>query len=159
MFDPQEEQAKMDLLLEAFRSYIDALEEYEIFYTKKRGYLRVIVDDNRDHIYFPIEGYADMLRMLVDDHLHDEEVRVEHSLKLDYDHVRSLLIPRLDALGEYREEACAIMEKTMDDCRRDSELFHQLDQQEERESEELPKHLQAGLYPGGHLGEVSLRNG
>ena len=141
----QEEKAKMDLVLEAFRSYIDGLDGYDVVYSQKAGYLRLIVDDTNDHIYFPIEGFEDMLRMLVDDHLHDEEVRVEHFLKLDYDRVRGLLIPRLDALGEYREEAYAVMEKTMDDCRQRSECFHQLDLQEEREPEELRKHLQAGI--------------
>ena len=144
MYYPQEEKAKMDLLLEAFRSYIDGLDGYDVVYSQKAGYLRLIVDDTNDHIYFPIEGFEDMLRMLVDDHLHDEEVRVEHFLKLDYDRVRGLLIPRLDALGEYREEAYAVMEKTMDDCRQRSECFHQLDLQEERELEKLLKFIRAG---------------
>ena len=140
----QEEKAKMDLVLEAFRSYIDGLDGYDVVYSQKAGYLRLIVDDSGEHIYFPIEGFEDMLRMLVDDHLHDEEVRVEHFLKLDYDRVRGLLIPRLDALGKYREEAYAVMEKTIDDCRQRSECFHQLDLQEERELEKLLKFIRAG---------------
>ena len=85
MIYSQEEKAKMDTLLQAFRSYIDQNPHYDVLYSKKAGYLRVITGENCDAIYFPITGFADMMRMFTDDFLSDEESRVGHSLKRDYD--------------------------------------------------------------------------
>lgn len=61
MIYTQEEKAKMDALLEAFQSYVDDHDHYDVVYSKKAGYLRVITGANCDEIYFPhhrICGYA-----------------------------------------------------------------------------------------------------
>lgn len=89
-----------------------------MLYSRKAGYLRIITGDSCDAIYFPIAGFADMVRMFTDDFLEDEEMRTGDCMKCDYDHVRDLLIPRLDALGPFREEAYGIMEQTIADYRR-----------------------------------------
>lgn len=141
MIYPQEEKAKMDTLLEAFQSYVDQHDHYDVLYSKKAGYLRVITGDNCDTIYFPITGFADMVRMFTDDFLSDEEERVGHNLKRDYHYVRSLLTPRLDALGIHREEAYGIMEKTMDACRARSENFRRERLAEIQKLEELIQYL------------------
>ena len=114
----QEEKSKMDMLLQAFRSYVDHQEYYDVLYSRKAGYLRIITGDSCDTIYFPITGFADMVRMFTDDFLEDEEMRAGDCMKCDCDHVRRLLIPRLDALGPFREEACRIMEQTIAEFRR-----------------------------------------
>ena len=108
-----EEKEKMDMLLQAFQSYVDRQEDYDVLYSRKAGYLRIITGDSCDTIYFPIAGFADMVRMFTDDFLEDGEIRAGDCMKCDCDHVRGLLIPRLDALGPFREEACRIMEQTI----------------------------------------------
>ena len=85
MIYTQEEKAKMDALLNAFRSYVDRQEHYDVVYSERAGYLRVITGAGCDTIYFPISSFAEMLRMFTDDFLSDEEYRVGHSLKRDYD--------------------------------------------------------------------------
>lgn len=140
----QEEKVKMDAIAEAFRSYVNQRDDYDVIWSPKAGYLRLLTGESCDRIYFPIDGASDMLRMFIEDHLMDEEERADFCPEPDYAHARSLLIPRLDALGEYREEAFEIMEKTMDDCRC-SDLIHQFHLQEEREPEETHKHLRAGI--------------
>lgn len=110
----QEEKAKMELLVEAFQSYIDRRDDYDVIWSPKAGYLRLLTGETCDHIYFPITGFSDMLRMFTDDHLMDEEERTDHYPAPDYAHVRSLLVPRLELLGAYREEACRIMEQTFE---------------------------------------------
>jgi len=114
----QEEKGKMDMLLQAFQSYVNQQEDYDVLYSRKAGYLRIITGDSCDAIYFPITGFADMVRMFTDDYLEDEEIRAGDCMKCDCDHVRSLLIPRLDLLGPFREEACRIMEQTIAEFRR-----------------------------------------
>jgi len=121
----QTEKAKMDALAEAFRSYVHRQDDYDVVYSPKAGYLRLITGEDCDQIYFPITGFADMLRMFADDHLLDEEKRVGHYLKLNYARVRRLLVPRLDALGKYREEAYKIMDETFEICRVHCEHIHQ----------------------------------
>ena len=145
MIYTQEEKAKMDALLRAFQSYIDQQEHYDVLYSKKAGYLRVITGENCDKIYFPITGFADMLRMFTDDFLSDEESRVGHYLKRNYDYVRSLLAPRLDTLGSHRDEAQDIMEKTFDASRARSEHIRQEHLAEIRQLEELIQYLRTAV--------------
>ena len=145
MIYAQEEKAKMDALLEAFRSYVDDHDHYDVVYSKKAGYLRVITGTGCDEIYFPITGFSDMMRMFTDDFLSDEEYRAGHFLKRDYDHVRNLMIPRLDALGENRDEAYGIMEKTFDACRARCEHLRQEHLEEIQKLEELIQHLRAAV--------------
>jgi len=141
MIYSQEEKAKMDALLRAFQTYIHQQEHYDVLYSEKAGYLRVIVGKNCDEIYFPITGFADMMRMFTDDFLSDEEKRAGHYLKRDYDHVRSLMAPRLDTLGSHRGEAQDIMEKTFEACRLRCEHIRQNHLAEIRHLEELIQHL------------------
>ena len=107
----QEEKVKMDAIAEAFRSYVDQRDDYDVICSPKAGYLRLLTGESCDRIYFPIDGALDMLRMFIEDHLMDEEERADFCPEPDYTHVRSLLIPRLDGLGAYREEAFEIMEQ------------------------------------------------
>ena len=78
MIYTQEEKAKMDALLNAFRSYVDRKEHYDVVYSEKAGYLRVITGAGCDTIYFPISSFAEMLRMFTDDFLSDEEIGRAH---------------------------------------------------------------------------------
>jgi len=109
-----EEKTKMDILLQAFHSYVDRQEDYDVVYSRKAGYLRICTGEGCDTIYFPIAGFADMVRMFADDFLSDEETRAGHYMKQNYDHVRGLLALRLDTLGEFREEAYQIVEQAIE---------------------------------------------
>lgn len=145
MIYSQEEKAKMDALLEAFQSYVDHHDHYDVLYSKKAGYLRVITGTNCDTIYFPITGFTDMVRMFTDDFLLDEESRAGHNLKRDYDHVRSLITPRLDALGIHRDEAYGIMEEAFDACRARCENIRRGHLAEIQKLEELIQHLRTAV--------------
>ena len=109
-----EEKTKMDAIAEAFRSYVDQRDDYDVICSPKAGYLRLLTGESCDRIYFPIDGASDMLRMFIEDHLMDEEERADFCPEPDYTHVRSLLIPRLELLGTYRDEAREIMEQTFE---------------------------------------------
>ena len=141
----REEKTKMDILMQTFRSYVNQREDYDVLYSEKAGYLRVLTGESCDAIYFPIAGFADMLRMFVEDFLSDEEERVGNPLKQDYDHVRSLLMPRLDTLGAYREEACRIMEETFEAWRARCARFRRNNLAEIQRLEELLASLRASI--------------
>ena len=141
MIYTQEEKVKMDTLLRAFLPYVDSREDYDVLYSSKAGYIRVITGASCDQIYFPIDGYRSMVQMFTDDFLSDEEMRVGHYLKRDYDYVRSLLMTRLDTLGEHRKETCEIMEDTFEAYRVRCEHIRQSHLAEIHRLEELIQHL------------------
>lgn len=116
MIYSQEEKAKMDAVLEAFQSYIDGQEDYDVLYSQKAGYLRVMVGESCDTIFFPIAGFADMVRMFVNDYLSEENPAGSYR-EQDYNRVRGKLSYRMDALGMYRDIAYEIMEETFEACR------------------------------------------
>ena len=141
----QEEKEKMDALLQAFQPYIDRQERFDIVYSQKAGYLRIITGANCDTVYFPIKSFADMLGMLADDFLADEEARAGHYMKRDYDRVRDLLASRLDGLGDLREEADAILAGAFEACRARSETMYRQHLEEIRRLEDLLEQLRAAV--------------
>ena len=114
MIYTQEEKAKMDVVLRAFQSYIDRQEAYDVVYSTKAGYLRVMVGESCDAIYFPIEGFTHMVRMLTEDILYEKtEGYVDRHTEQAYHYVRSQMVPILDTLGDYRLEAYHVMENVI----------------------------------------------
>ena len=131
MIYTQAEKEKMDTVLKAFQSHIDRQEDYEILYSQKAGYLRVMVGESCDNIFFPVTGFAHLIQMFTDDFIfHEKECFLCQYEKEDYDNVRSKMTPILDTLGEYREEAYAVMdaalENTYEDYREDPESIEQV---------------------------------
>ena len=145
MIYTQEEKAKMDILLKAFQPYIDQRDDYEVIYSNKAGYLRVLTGESCDEIYFRITGFANMLQMFTNDYLADEEERVDHYLKRDYDFVRRLLMPILDTLGDHRAEAYEIMENTFLACQSQCEQLRQSQLAEIQQLEELLQYLRGAV--------------
>lgn len=145
MFYTQEEKAKMDMLLDAFQSFIDQQDEYDVIYSRKAGYLRVIIGKNCDEIYFPIAGFADMLRMFVNDFLADEEIRAGHYMKRDYDYVRSQLLPRLEHLEGLLPEACEIMEAAFNANRSQSQQIYNEHLAEIQQLEDLLEYMRTAV--------------
>lgn len=142
-----QEKQKMDILLEAFRDYVDAQESYDILYSEKAGFLRVCVGEGADEIYFIITGFEDMLRMFIDDFLLDEEQRVDHYLRRDYDHVRTLLTPILEKLGDDTPYAISFMEQQFENCKARCEQARQERLILIRETEEMLKDLRRSVTP------------
>ena len=140
-----EEKARMDVLLHAFQHYVDAHTYYDILYSHKAGFLRVCVGESADQIYFPISGFDDMLRMFVADFLQDEENRMENFLLLDYDHVRTLLTPILEKLGDDRTYVLAFMEEEFENCRHRREQTRQKRLIMIRETEDLLEELRKSV--------------
>ena len=137
----EQEKERMDLLLEAFREYVDHNPDFDIVYSAKAGFLRICVGEGADRIYFPIPDFQDMLSMFIEDFLQDEEVRVGHYLRRDYGHVRNLLTPILQNLGNDRDYALALLEQAFENCKRRCEQIHQDQLAMIRQTEELLENL------------------
>ena len=123
MIYTEEEKTKIDALLTAFQSYIDQQEDYEVLYSQKAGYLRVMVGESCDNIYFPIESFAYLVERFTEEILQEKtEGYVDRHTEEAYRYVRSQMAPILDTLGIYRDEAYEAMEETInEDCRQN---FH-----------------------------------
>ena len=144
IYTPEEKQ-RIDRLIEAFRSYIDGQDYYDVVFSPKAGFLRVIVEEGCDEIYFPLDGFDDLLRMFIDDFLQDEESRVKHFLLRDFDHVRSLLMPHLNMLGEDREYAISLMERKFEESREQERQFIQDRLLMIQQAEEMLSHLRESI--------------
>jgi len=145
MIYTQEEKEKMDAVLLAFQSYVDGREDYDVIYSQKAGYLRVLTGESCDAVYFPITGFADMVKMFTDDFLAEENPS-GHYREQDYDRVRSMLAPRLDALGDHRQEAYGILEETFEASRRRRVHFQQERLEQIHQLEELLQDLRSSLF-------------
>ncbi|MBQ8579999.1 MAG: hypothetical protein IJ448_04820 [Oscillospiraceae bacterium] len=106
-----EEKHRMEQLLAAFSSYIFQSDEIDIAYSDKTGYVRLIIAEGADSVFFPIASFDDLLEMIIDDCLTDEEYRVNDYLGMDYDRVRRKLTPILSTLTEDREYCLHSMEE------------------------------------------------
>ena len=137
-----EEKGRIDRLLEAFRSYIDGQDYYDVVFSPKAGFLRVIVEGE---IFFPLADFDDLLRMFIDDFLQDEESRVNHFLLRDFDHVRTLLMPHLNMLGEDREYTLQFMERKFDQSREEERQFYQDRLLMIQQAEEMLNHLRESI--------------
>ena len=65
-----EEKAKMTQLLDAFQSFIQEQSYFDIVYSEKLGYLRIVLGtETTDDLVFRISGFDDLLMVLADDML------------------------------------------------------------------------------------------
>ena len=74
IYTPEEKQ-RMDRLLEVFADYLANSTEIDVAYAKKTGYVELVIAENADYVYFPIENYDDMLQMFFY-HVLCDEVKV-----------------------------------------------------------------------------------
>lgn len=103
-----EEKCRMDRLLAVFADYVADSREFDIAYSDKTGYVRLIIDECADAVFFPLESYDEMLRMFVNDIHFDYEYSYlylnargrAHGFQRACQHLRSLL-NTLDADREY----------------------------------------------------------
>ena len=95
-----EEKLRMDRLLATFSDYVAHSQDIDIAYSDKSGFVRLIIEECADAVFFPITSFDDMLSMFLGDFLQDEETRVQDYQCIDYDRLRCRLTPRLSGLGE-----------------------------------------------------------
>lgn len=67
-----EERLRMAKLVKAFEGYIASNRDIDIAYAEKTGYVRLIVAEATDWLFFPIKNFDDMLEMFFYDVFSDE---------------------------------------------------------------------------------------
>lgn len=107
-----EEKMKMDNVIQAFAEYTAASTEFDIAYSDKTGYVRLIIDEGADQFYFHLGGFDDLVDMFCMEIVSEE---VEKQLKknpllenqdVDYDVIRLRLQCYIDAMEEeYQPQA------------------------------------------------------
>ena len=60
-----EEKKRMDALVKVFEGFIADSNEIDVVYSGKKGYVRLIVEESADSVYFPIKDFDDMLNMFM----------------------------------------------------------------------------------------------
>lgn len=106
-----EEKGRMDQLLSAFTNYVAESDDIDIAYTEKIGYVRLIIAESADNLFFPLRNFDDMLQMFFFDILSDEvNLAFARNPKLtyrtmDYTTAYHRLRSFLGALGADREYA------------------------------------------------------
>lgn len=107
-----EEKKRMDNVLQVFAEYTAAHTEFDIAYSDKTGYVRLIIAEGADQCYFPISGFDELMDMfcmeIVCDELQRqmEENPLLENRDVDYDAIRFRLQSYIDAMEEaYRSRA------------------------------------------------------
>jgi len=68
----KDEKEKMDLLLEMFRAFLREQDYFDIVYSEKLGYLRIVPgNEHSDDQVFRISNFDELLSCLVDDMIFD----------------------------------------------------------------------------------------
>ena len=71
VYTPEEKQ-RMDGLMEAFGDYLASNMDVDVLYSEKAGYVRLIVEECADPLFFRITDFDDMLEMFFHDILSEE---------------------------------------------------------------------------------------
>lgn len=106
----QEEKQRLDALLDVFQDYLDHRADFDVVFSRKVGFVRLVTARDSDACYFPIGGYDALLEMFILDHLQDEEEQTENGMSMDFDRVRQRLLPVLNRLGTDAAYAIRVME-------------------------------------------------
>jgi len=110
-----EEKKKMDNLLQVFAEYTAAHREFDIAYSDKTGYVRLIIAECADQCYFPISSFDELMDMfcmeIVAEELQRqlEENPLLENQDVDYDTIRLRLQSYIDAMEEsYQQQAIKV---------------------------------------------------
>lgn len=101
-----EEKKKMDNVIQAFADYTAASKEFDIAYSDKTGYVRLIVAECADQVFFPLQGFEDLMDMFCMEFVFEgvkKQLENNPSLKntdVDYDSIRLRLQGYIDAMEE-----------------------------------------------------------
>lgn len=101
-----EEKQRMDGLVAAFRDFIREQEYFDIVYSEKIGYFRIVVKEDGDDAVMRLESFDEMLKSLMDDMLmeiaekaSDSDKGMDYSMK-DLERVHRKLMDICSLLGE-----------------------------------------------------------
>ena len=116
MIYTQEEKKKMDNALQAFAEYTAASTEFDIAYSEKSGYVRLIIDEGADAVFFLLSGFEDLVDMfcmeIVSDEVkqkYDENPFLKNQ-DVDYDAIRLRLQNYIDKMEDvYQQQAMNVV--------------------------------------------------
>lgn len=101
-----EEKLKMDNVIQAFAEYTAASTEFDIAYSEKTGYVRLIIDECADSCFFPLSCFGELVDMFCME-IVSEEVRNQleknpflDNQDVDYDMIRLRLQCYIDRMDE-----------------------------------------------------------
>lgn len=134
VYSPEEKKLMDDLLL-AFEQHIMVDEHYDILYSPKIGFIKLILEED-EPFYFRIKGFDDLLDMIIYDYILVEELEAETYLGTDYDHLRKQLVPILCTLDN-REHCLTYLEEAIEQHRIRREKSYPEYLEEERIMNEL----------------------
>ena len=110
-----EEKKKMDNLLEVFSEYTAQHPDFDIAYSDKSGYVRLIIADCADTVFFYLKNFDDLMEMFCMEIVFDEidkQLTENPSLtnkNVDYDTIRHHIQQFIDRLEKaYQEQAQTI---------------------------------------------------
>ena len=113
-----EEKKKMDNLLAVFADYVAGHTEFDVAYSDKTGYVRLIIDENAEQYFFPIADFDDLLDMFCMEIVCEEVdllLSKDPSLcnqDVDYDMIRLRLQEYIDRMEEaYRPQAAQVVNR------------------------------------------------
>lgn len=113
-----EEKKKMDNVLHAFAEYTAANTEFDIAYSDKTGYVRLIIAEHADQVFFPLGGFDELVDMFCMEIVSEEvEKQLEtnpllENQDVDYDMIRLRLQGYIDAMEEaFHTQAAEVVNK------------------------------------------------
>ena len=117
-----EEKKKMDNLLAVFAEYTAQHEEFDIAYSDKTGYVRLIIAEHADAVFFKLENFDHLMEMFCMEVICAEVDKLQsqkpwlHNWDIDYTHIRSHMQCYIDRLDEaYRDQAEKILDRYIRD--------------------------------------------
>lgn len=113
-----EEKKKMDDLMDVFAEYTANHSEFDIAYSDKTGYVRLITDEGADQYFFPLSDFNDLVDMFCMEIISEEverQLREDQFLEnrnVDYDSIRLRIQGYIDKLEEaYQAQAAKVVDQ------------------------------------------------
>lgn len=122
------EKERMERLLDAFADFLADSTEIDIAYSDKSGYVRLIIDECADSVFFRIPSFDDLLRMFTMDVVYNEVNKawdLDHNLTnqtMNYELPRKRMQDYVSALDEDREYALSEIDKYIE-CWKNNDLL------------------------------------
>ncbi len=118
-----EEKKRMDNVIQAFAEYTAASDEFDIAYSDKSGYVRLIIADCADQVFFHLSGFNQLMDMFCMEIVSEEvEKLLEENPFLnnedvDYDAIRLRLQGYIDRMDDvYQEQAEKVTNRYIVNC-------------------------------------------
>lgn len=117
----RKEKNQMDEILAAFAGYVSKHSYFDLVYSKKIGYIRIVIEEDSDTMYTVVEGAEDLLKTLYDDMVMDElqkqieKYGEEDASKVNYDKIRAKVNRYLRSYRGDRQYALDVLEDCITD--------------------------------------------